>query len=143
MVTFSTRAYATHRLTQVCCTQSPCPYSRPLLTCISAGDSCTGLAQSLWGLWVLVHTRFCLSPPSVWWLWGLVPNAILHLLPSYWDFSFALGHGVSFGVIQFSPVDGYSATSCNFGVLTEEDEHMSFYSSTESQTPRGVGLPIP
>ena len=22
------------------------------------------LAQSLWGLWVLVHTRFCLSPPA-------------------------------------------------------------------------------
>ena len=65
MVTFSTRAYATHCLTLVCCTQSPCPYSRPLLTRISAGDSCKGLAQSLWGLWVLLHTRFCLSPPSV------------------------------------------------------------------------------
>ena len=25
----------------------------------------TVLAQSLWGLWVLVHTRFCLSPPSI------------------------------------------------------------------------------
>ena len=24
--------------TQVCCTQSPCPSSRPLLTCTSAGD---------------------------------------------------------------------------------------------------------
>ena len=24
-----------------------------------------GLAQSLWGLWVLVHTRFCLSPPRI------------------------------------------------------------------------------
>ena len=76
----------------------------------------------------------------LWWLCGLVPKAILPLLPSYWDFSFAAGRGVSFGVIQFFPVDGYSATSCNFGVLTGEDEHMSFYSSTESQV---AGLPIP
>ena len=50
-----------HRLceTQVCCTQSPCPCSRPLLTCTSTGDVQTlkaGLAQSVW--WVLMHTRF-------------------------------------------------------------------------------------
>ena len=24
-----------------------------------------GLAKSLWGLWVLVQRRFCLSPPSI------------------------------------------------------------------------------
>ena len=47
------------------CTQSPCPCSRPLLTRTTAGDSNTGLAPSLRGIWVLVHTRFCLSPPSV------------------------------------------------------------------------------
>ena len=47
--------------TQVCCTQSLCPCSSPLLTHISIGDIQTlkgSLAQSLWGLWVLVHTRF-------------------------------------------------------------------------------------
>ena len=44
----------------LCHTQSPCLCSRPLLTHISAGDTQT---QSLWGL--LVHTRFCLSPPSI------------------------------------------------------------------------------
>ena len=47
---------------QVCYTQSPCPCGRPLLTCASTGDtqhSKVGLAQSLWGLWALVHTRFC------------------------------------------------------------------------------------
>ena len=44
--------------TQVYCTQSPCPCSSPLLTCTSAGDSNTVLAQSLWGLWVLVCTSF-------------------------------------------------------------------------------------
>ena len=43
--------------TQVCCTQSLCPCSSPLLTHISIGDIQTlkgSLAQSLWG--VLVHT---------------------------------------------------------------------------------------
>ena len=52
--------------TQVCCTQSPCPCSSPLLTRTSTGDTQTlraGLAQSLWCL--LGHTRFCLSPLSI------------------------------------------------------------------------------
>ena len=48
--------------TQVCCTQGPCPCSRPLLTHISAGDTQTVLAQ-LQGLWVLVLKRF------IWTLW--------------------------------------------------------------------------
>ena len=32
-------------------------------------------------------------------------------------------------VISYSPVDEYSAVSCNFGVLTGEDELPSFYSA--------------
>ena len=58
----SKEAYVTHCVTQVCCSQSPCPHSRPLLTRASIGDtqhSKEDLAQSLWGLWALVHTRFC------------------------------------------------------------------------------------
>ena len=59
----------------------------------------------LWGLWVLMHTRFCLSPQHLWWLWGLILNTILPLLPSYWGFSFALGCGISFfGGVRFSSV---------------------------------------
>ena len=88
------------------------------------------LAQSLWGLWILVHTRF------VWALWaslagkGVILNAILPLIPSCWGFSFALGRGVSFfGGIQHSPVENCSAVSCSFKVLTGEDEFISFYSS--------------
>ena len=46
--------------TQVCCTQSPCPCGRPLMT---LKHSKASLAQSLWGL--LVCTRFSLSPPNV------------------------------------------------------------------------------
>ena len=60
----------------------------------------------------------------LWRVWGLILNVILPCLPPFWGFSFALGCGISFlGRIQHSPVDGYSATSCNFGVLTGEDEH--------------------
>ena len=120
------------------CTQSPCPCGRPLLTHTSAGDSNTGLAQCLWGLWVLVCTRFCLSPLSLWQVWGLILNSISPLLPSCLVFSFALECRVSFFVcgIQSSPVDGCltgdecsNSSSCNFGVFTGEDEHMSFYST--------------
>ena len=39
MVTPSKRAYATHSVTQVFCSQSPCPCGRSLLTCASAGDT--------------------------------------------------------------------------------------------------------
>ena len=52
----------------------------------------TVLSQCLWGLWVLVHTRY---EPYLWWVWGLILNAISPFLPSCWAFSFALGHWVS------------------------------------------------
>ena len=32
----------------------------------------------------------------LWWVWGLIVNMVSSLLPSFWGFSFALGHGVSF-----------------------------------------------
>ena len=45
--------------THVYCTQRPCPCSSPLLTGTSTGNTQhTVLAQFLWGLWVLVCTRF-------------------------------------------------------------------------------------
>ena len=80
-----------------------------------------------------VHKVF-LNPLSLWQVWGLILNSISPLLPSYWVFSFALECRVSFfGGIQRSPVDGCSTgdercnlSSCNFGVFTGEDEHMSF-----------------
>ena len=53
-------------------------------------------------------------PPPI--LFGLL------LCPWTWNIFFF------FGGIQHSPVNGCSATSCNFGVLTGEDEDMSFYS---------------
>ena len=51
-------------------------------------------------------------------------------LSSFWGFSFAFGCRVLLGGgIQHSPVDGCSAASCDFGVLTGE---MSAYPSTLS-----------
>jgi len=65
MATSSKRAYSTGCVTQVAAPRAPSLCDRPLLARTSTGDSNTGLAQSLWGLWVLVCTRFCLSPPSI------------------------------------------------------------------------------
>ena len=86
-------------------------------------------AQSRWGL--LGCTEVLFEPSEhIWCVWGLILNVILLVLLSCWDFSFALGHRVTFfGGIQHSPVHGCSAASCNFGVLAGEDECTSFYST--------------
>ena len=62
MATSSKRAYVTG-----CVTQVLYPELLPLLQATADPYPCryTGLAQSLWSLWVLVHTRFCLSPLSI------------------------------------------------------------------------------
>ena len=66
----------------------------------------------------------------LWKVKDLILNVILPLLPTCWGFLFVLGRGVTFfGETQQSLVDGCSAVSCNFGVLTGEDELMSFYSA--------------
>ena len=84
--------------TPVCCTQSPCPCGRPLLTHTSAGDT-----QTLQGRFGLVSVGSpgaykVLFEPSkhLWWVWSLILNTILPLLLSCWGFSFALGRGVYF-----------------------------------------------
>ena len=77
-----------------------------------------------------VHKVLFEPSECLWKVWGLILKVISPLLASCWDFSFALGCGVYFfGGIQHSPVDGCSAVSCNSGVHTGEDEHMSFYSA--------------
>ena len=73
-----------------------------------------------------VHKVLFELSKNLWQVWGLILNMTAPLLPSCWGLSFALGHGVSFlGGIQHSLVNGFSAVSCNFGVLTGEDEYMS------------------
>ena len=66
MVTSSKKAYAIYCVTQVCCMQSPCPCSKPLLTHASAEDT-----QTLKGRSGSVSVgspsayRFCLIPLSI------------------------------------------------------------------------------
>ena len=80
--------------------------------------------------WVLVCRRFCLCIRGISGGYEVWLNMIVPFLPSCWGSSFALGCRVSlFGGIQHSPVDGCSAASWGFVVLTGEDEHMSFYSA--------------
>ena len=135
METSSKRAYATCCVTQVCCTQSPCPCVRPLLTRTSTGDTQTFKGRSgsvsVGSLGPGAHKVLFEPSETLWRLWGLILNAILPLLPSCWGFSFALGHGVSF--FWWDPTFScwwFIKASCNFGVLAGEDEHTSSYSYT-------------
>ena len=121
MLSSCKRAYATCWVTQVCCSQSPCPHSRPLLTHASTGDT---HSKQIWlslcgasGAWCTQGFDWALGACLV--VWDLILNVTLPLLLSCWGFFFVLGHGVSFfGGIQHSPDDGCSAGSCSFGVLT-------------------------
>ena len=77
---------------------------------ITAGLASAGDTQTLKGRSASVSLG-SLGPgvPSehLWQVWGLILNVISPLLPSCWDFSFAIGYGVSFfGGVQHSPVDG-------------------------------------
>ena len=113
---------------QVCCSQSPWPHGRPLLTQASAGDTQTLKGRSGSGSVGSLGPGApkVLSEPSehLWQVWNLILNVISPLLPSSWGLSFSLGCGVSFcGGFQHSPVDGCSAASCNFEVLVGENEH--------------------
>ena len=100
----------------------------------------TGLAQSPWGLWVLVHRSFASALRVS--LAGMgfdskcdftPPTFLLGLLLCPWTW------GIFFGWIQHSPVNGCSAMSFNFRILVGEDERMSFYSP--SWTPRWHAKP--
>ena len=103
--------------TQVCCAQSPCPCSSPLLTHTSTGDAQTQVGLSLCG----VPGSWCahgLFEPSehLWWEQGLIQNANLPLLPSCWGFSFALGHGVS----PYSRSSTYHLTGVSLALGVED-----------------------
>ena len=120
--------------TQVCCTLSPCPCGRPLLTCTSTEDIQTQFWFSLCSSGVsgsCCIQGLCEPSKHLWWVWGLILNMISPLLQSRWDF-FALECEVSFfflSGIQHSPVGICSATNCNFEVLAGEDGCASFYSA--------------
>ena len=137
MPTSCKRTYTTHSSSWDRCSQNPCPLSgscwaMPLQETLNSQRQVW--LRLLWGSLLLslgpdVHKVLLASSECLWWVWSLILKVISPLLLSCWGFSFALGHGISFfSGIQLSPVYGCSAVSCNFGVLTGEDEHMSFYS---------------
>ena len=79
--------------TQVYCTQSPCPSTADLY--LLKRHSNTVLSQSLWGLWVLVNTRYFEPSECLWQVWGLILKVIppptiflgLPLCPWAWGIS--------------------------------------------------------
>ena len=82
--------------TQVCCTQSPYPCGRPLLTRTSSGDTKTQFWLSLCGVSGSWCAQGLFEPfECLWKVWDLILNVILPLLPSSWGFSFAFGCWVS------------------------------------------------
>ena len=59
--------------TQVCCTQSPCPCDRPLLTCTSTGSPQTQFQFSLRGVSGSWCTQGLFEPSKcLWQVWGLL-----------------------------------------------------------------------
>ena len=67
--------------TQVCCTQSPCPSSRSLLTHTSTWNIQTQLCLSLYGVSESWCAQGLLEPSErLWGLWGLILNVFC---PSY------------------------------------------------------------
>ena len=68
--------------TQVCCTQSPCPCGRPLLTCTSPGDAQMQFCLRLCGVPRLWCAQGLFEPSECLWReWGLILNANSPLLP--------------------------------------------------------------
>ena len=69
--------------TRVCCTQSPCPCSSPLLTRTSTEDTQTWFCLSLCGVSGSWYTQGLFEPSErLWRVWGLILNMISPLLPS-------------------------------------------------------------
>ena len=131
MVTSSKRAYATGYVTQVAVPRTPAPAAGHFWP-VPPQESQTQVWLSLCGVSGSWCTQVLFEPSKhLWRVWGLIPNMILPLPPFCWGFSFVIGCGLSFfGEIHHSPFDGCSAASCNFGVLTWEDECTSSYSTT-------------
>ena len=109
----------TPRTYQDYCCQCPCSSSKLLEKTLKPSQA--SLAQSLWGTLLLspgswLHTRFSLWHPRV-----------SGAFPTVSPLSLDVGC-VFFGGLQPPPINGCSAPSCDFDVLTE-DECMALYAS--------------
>ena len=130
MVTSSKRAYAIPRSTSP---RAPAPeavlcWPVPLQETLKHSSGSVSVGSGSWRTQVLFEPSAYLQP-----VWDLIWNMILPFLPSCWGLSFALEHGILlFCGIQQSPVNGCSAVSCNFGVLSEDELTSSLTSSPEN-----------
>ena len=128
----SKTVYTTHHVSQVCCSQSPCPWGRPVLTNAATGDIqiLKGRSGSVSVVPLHPGVRDILFKPSecLWLVWGLILKVILPLLPSFFGLLLCPWMWSIFFWCQHFAADGYSAASCNFGVFTE-DECICFYST--------------
>ena len=113
---------------QVCCSQSLGPWGRPLLTCAFAGSRSGSVSCGVPGFWCAQGFIWAFRASLV--SMGFdskcnftSPTFFLGLLLCPWTWA------IFFGGIKHSPVNGYSAVSCNFGVLPGEDERMCLYSA--------------
>ena len=74
-------------------------------------------------------------------VWGLILNTILLILQLVGASPLPLDVEVSFfRGIKHSSVDGHSAMSLNFGILTKENKCMSFYSIILALIPHHNGV---
>ena len=116
--------------TQVCSTQSPCPFGRPLLTHSSEGNTQTlkGRSGSVFVGYLGPGAHKVLFEPSelLWQVWGLI---LIQFHPSYCLAGASpLPLDVGYLFLVRSNIL-LSEASCNFGVLAGEVEHTSFYSA--------------
>ena len=76
--------------------------------------------------------QFVSHPPSSYGIWFYCdctpPTISLRLLLCFWM------QGIFFFEFQCLPVDDCSAVSCDYGALTRESEHTSFYSTILNQS---------
>ena len=89
MVTFSKRAYVIRRSAAP---SAPTPAAGTLQETLK-----TQFWPSLCGIYVSCCSQSLFEPSEhLWWIRSLILNTISPLLSSFWGFSFALGHRVSF-----------------------------------------------
>ena len=102
---------------QVCCSQSLGPWGRPLLTCAFAGSRSGSVSCGVPGFWCAQGFIWAFRASLV--SMGFdskcnftSPTFFLGLLLCPWTWA------IFFGGIKHSPVNGYSAVSCDSSALT-------------------------
>ena len=112
MVTSSKRTYAIGPKPQVCCSWSPCPCSRSLLTLAFAGCTQTPFCLSLWGVSWCAQGMFEHSEP-LWQVWDLILNAISPLLSSCLASPFPRTWGIFSKSLQHCTAAAQEPGSCH------------------------------